>query len=203
MFGVREDANLALTVAMPLFCADIRSEAAYVARKDEILDALAAHFRRTPFALQWRLNNLDTRGRGAAGAYLTVTGTSAEDADSGQVGRGNGVTGLIAPARPASGEAAAGKNAVAHAGKVYSVLSHHLAQRAHARCPSLLEVYVNLMARIGEPVDRPWAAVQVVLPDGMTLSDVELAIHDVIETGIANLPAFRDELSRGAWRPDG
>jgi hypothetical protein len=41
--------------------------------------------------------------------YLTVTGTSAEAGDDGQVGRGNRVNGLITPCRPMSLEAAAGK----------------------------------------------------------------------------------------------
>ncbi|MBI1846523.1 MAG: methionine adenosyltransferase [Candidatus Rokubacteria bacterium] len=200
VFGVREDERLAVTIAMPLFCADTASEAAYFGRKDEILSALAARFRDAPLALEWRLNNLDARGRGADGTYLTVTGTSAEDADSGQVGRGNRVGGLIAHARPTSGEAAAGKNAVAHAGKVYGVLSHYLAGRVHARCPALPEVYVHLMARIGEPVDRPWAAVQVILPREMALADVEPAIREVMEAEIAGLPAFRDGLLRGEHR---
>jgi S-adenosylmethionine synthetase len=197
VFGVREDERLTVTVAMPLFATDTASEAAYFARKEEILAALVERFRQAPLGLEWRLNNLDARGRGSDGAYLTVTGTSAEDADSGQVGRGNRIGGLIAHARPTSGEAAAGKNAVAHAGKVYGALSQHLAGRVHARCPQLLEVYVHLMARIGEPVDRPWAAVQVILPRGATLGDVEPAIRDVIEAELAELPAFRDALSRG------
>jgi S-adenosylmethionine synthetase len=200
VFGVREDEHLAVTVAMPLFCTDTASEARYFARKEEILGALAARFRGAPLALEWRLNNLDARGRGAAGAYLTVTGTSAEDADSGQVGRGNRVGGLIAQARPASGEAAAGKNAVAHAGKVYGVLSHHLARRVHARCPELLEVYVHLMGRIGEPVDLPWAAVQVILPGALRLADVEPAIREVMAAELADLPAFREALLRGEHR---
>jgi S-adenosylmethionine synthetase len=34
--------------------------------------------------------------------YLTVTGTSAEGGDDGQVGRGNRVNGLITPSRPMS-----------------------------------------------------------------------------------------------------
>jgi S-adenosylmethionine synthetase len=42
VFGVRVDDRLTATVAMPLFCTDIPSEAAYFARKDEILAALAA-----------------------------------------------------------------------------------------------------------------------------------------------------------------
>lgn len=197
VFGARQDDRLQLTVAMPLVCAATASEAAYFVRKEEILAALAGEFRGVPFAVDWRLNNLDARGRGAGGTYLTVTGTSAEDADSGQVGRGNRPNGLIAFARPAGGEAAAGKNAVAHAGKIYSVLSHRLAGLIHIRCPELLEVYVHLMARIGEAVDRPWAGVQVILPEGAALEDVEARIRDVVESEVARLPAFREELVRG------
>lgn len=200
VFGVREAERLHLTIAMPLVCSATASEAAYFARKDEILGALAEQFRDVPLALDWRLNNLDARGRGAAGTYLTVTGTSAENGDSGQVGRGNRANGLIAFARPASGEATAGKNAMAHAGKICSVLSERLAALVHARCPDLLEVYVNLMARIGEPVDRPWAGVQVILPEGMALGDVEPAIRDVMERELARVPAFREELLRGDYR---
>jgi S-adenosylmethionine synthetase len=199
VFGVREDEQLTATVAMPLFAADVRSEAGYFARKDEILAALSARFRGAPLAVEWRLNNLDARGCGADGAYLTVTGTSAEDADSGQVGRGNRVGGLIAHARPTSGEAAAGKNAVAHVGKIYGVLSHHLAQRVQARCPDLPELYVHLMARIGDPIDRPWAAVQVILPPGLALTDVEPTIREVMEQGLAGLPAFREALVCGEY----
>ena len=41
--------------------------------------------------------------------YLTVTGTSAEMGDDGQVGRGNRPNGLITPYRPMTLEAAAGR----------------------------------------------------------------------------------------------
>jgi S-adenosylmethionine synthetase len=50
--------------------------------------------------MDWQLNCLDRRGQGLDGMYLTLTGTSAEDADSGQVGRGNRADGLIAFSRP-------------------------------------------------------------------------------------------------------
>jgi S-adenosylmethionine synthetase len=197
VLGVREDERLALTVAMPLSCLHVASEAAYFARKEEILHALAARFRAAPFTIDWRLNCLDRPGLGFAGVYLTLTGTSAEDADSGQVGRGNRVNGLIAFSRPTGGEAAAGKNPVAHAGKVYSVLSHRLARLIHARCPELVEVYVHLAARIGEPVDRPWTGVQVILPRDATLADVEDSVRVVVEAEIARMREFRSELIRG------
>jgi S-adenosylmethionine synthetase len=131
--------------------------------------------------------------------YLSLTGTSAEDADSGQVGRGNRANGLIAFARPTGGEATAGKNALAHAGKVYSVLSHHLARRIHAATAGLAEVYVHLAARIGDPVDQPWIDVQVVLEDGATLDDVEPGIRAAVEAEAAGFAAFRARLGRGEF----
>ena len=197
VMGVRHDHHLALTVAMPLSCLHTRSEAAYFTRKDEILHALTRRFASAPFEVQWRLNCLDRPGRGLDGVYLTLTGTSAEDADSGQVGRGNRANGLIAFSRPTGGEATAGKNPAAHAGKVYSVLSHRLARLIHDRCPTLLEVYVHLVVRIGEPVDHPWTGVQVLLPAGAALGDVEGEIRRVVDTELARLPAFRAELIRG------
>jgi S-adenosylmethionine synthetase len=60
--------------------------------------------------------------------YLTVTGTSAEAGDDGQVGRGNRVNGLITPCRRMSLEATAGKNPVTHVGKIYNVLANDLSQ---------------------------------------------------------------------------
>jgi S-adenosylmethionine synthetase len=197
VMGVREDDHLAVTVAMPLACLLTRSETAYFARKDEIRHALATHFASAPFAIDWRLNCLDRPGQGTEGVYLTLTGTSAEDADSGQVGRGNRANGLIAFSRPTGGEATAGKNPAAHAGKVYSVLSHRLAGLIHARCPALREVYVHLAVRIGEPVDHPWTGVQVRLPAGAALGDVEGDIRQAVEAELARLPAFRAELIRG------
>ncbi len=197
VFALRRDAAVELTVAMPLLCVATGSERAYFDRKAEILATLSERFRSTPFELAWALNHLDRPGRGADGAYLTLTGTSAEDADSGQVGRGNRANGLIAFSRPTGGEAAPGKNPVAHVGKVYSVLSHRLAHRIHARCPELVEVYVHLVARIGEPVDDPWTLVQVVLPPGVALGDVDRSIRDVVTAELQRMPTFRTELILG------
>jgi S-adenosylmethionine synthetase len=197
VFGLREDDHLAVTVAMPLQCRAVASETAYFQRKEEILAALVARFGAAPLQLEFRLNNLDRPGFGVDGIYMTLTGTSAEDADSGEVGRGNGVNGLIAFSRPTGGEAAAGKNPVAHTGKIYSVLSHRLAALIHARHPEILQVYVHLAARIGEPVDRPWTGVQVVLPKDMGLSDIASSTGELIAVELARLNEFRAELARG------
>ena len=55
-----------------------------------------------------------------------------------------------------------------------------------------------IVMRIGEPVDRPWTGVQVVLPAGAALEDVEGEIRRVVEAEVARLPVFRAELIRGA-----
>ncbi len=57
--------------------------------------------------------------------------------------------------------------------------------------------HVHLAARIGEPVDRPWTGVQVILPPGMALPDVEGAIRAVAAAEIGRMREFRSELIRG------
>jgi S-adenosylmethionine synthetase len=199
VFGWREDDRLRLTVAMPLLAGATPSEHAYFQRKDTILAALAERFPSTRLAITWRLNNLDAVGRGSDGVYLTLTGTSAEDADSGQVGRGNRANGLIAFARPSGNEATAGKNALAHAGKIYGVLSHRLARRIQTAVAGLAEVYVHLAAQIGEPIDRPWVGVQVILDKGVALADVEATIRQTVEAETEHLADFRTRLARGEF----
>jgi len=199
VLALRRDADVGVTVAMPFLATATASEAAYFDRKRAVLDDLGAHFATTPFHITWALNCLDAPGRGTEGVYLTLTGTSAEDADSGQVGRGNRANGLIAFARPTGGEAAAGKNPVAHTGKIYSVLSHRLAHLIHTRCPDIAEVYVHLAARIGDPVDQPWSCVQLVLPSGLDVADVEPRVHEVFTEELSRMAEFQSELVRGLY----
>ncbi|MEK6582678.1 MAG: methionine adenosyltransferase, partial [Nitrospirota bacterium] len=126
VMGMRSGNLLELTVAMPLLANCIRSESAYFERKEIILCEMNRFlgryegFKKT----EVHFNTLDEKGRGFGGIYLSLLGTSAEDADSGQVGRGNRVNGLISLNRPLGTEAAAGKNPVSHVGKIYNVLSH-------------------------------------------------------------------------------
>lgn len=86
--------------------------------------------------------------------YLTVTGTSAEGGDDGQVGRGNRVNGLITPYRPMSLEASAGKNPVSHVGKIYN---HFAVDLSKAICTEGFaeEANVFIVSQIGKPVNQP------------------------------------------------
>ncbi|MCS7138830.1 MAG: methionine adenosyltransferase, partial [Crenarchaeota archaeon] len=149
------------------------------------------------------LNSLDVRGRGENGIYLTVTGTSAEAGDSGQVGRGNRVNGVIALLRPAGSEAAAGKNPVSHVGKIYNVLSFKIANDIIEKVDGIEEVYVWLLSQIGTPINKPkLVSVQAVLEEGLSMEVLEKQIENVVEEDLSNdsLRSFINDLIEGKMR---
>ncbi|MGM0934938.1 MAG: methionine adenosyltransferase [Bacteroidota bacterium] len=86
--------------------------------------------------------------------YLTVTGTSAEGGDDGQVGRGNRVNGLITPYRPMSLEASSGKNPVSHIGKIYNHFAFDLS-RVIVENKFAEEANVFIVSQIGKPITQP------------------------------------------------
>ena len=143
---------------MPLLAKAIKSESDYFSRKTQIQKAIKRYVTshtRDFEKITIRYNALDRQKQGTAGMYLTLLGTSAEHGDSGQVGRGNRVNGLISLNWPMSGEAAAGKNPVSHIGKIYNVLAHHLAGQIYSQVPPVQEVTVWLTSKIGQRIDRP------------------------------------------------
>jgi S-adenosylmethionine synthetase len=168
-----------------------------------VTEVLLDHLRRRLERLESvavQLNALDQRGLGFSGMYLSVLGTSAEDADSGQVGRGNQVNGIIALNRPRGSEAAAGKNPVSHVGKIYSVLAHLLAARIYKEVAGLDAVTVWLCSRIGDPVDRPqMSSVQVKLKSGVKLGGLVEPIREVVTLELSRMPGFCRELAQGKY----
>lgn len=202
VMGLRTGDRLDLTVAMPLLSLFIASETAYFSRKKEILRAITRRFGRSRGfrTVSVSLNTLDAPGRGLGGIYLSLLGTSAESADSGQVGRGNRVNGLISVNRPMGTEAAAGKNPVSHVGKIYNVLSHRAAEKIWRTVDGIEEVYVMLLSRIGEPIDRPHAATVRILPcTGADFRDVSRAAATVLERELSTISRFCMQLAAGRY----
>jgi len=141
---------------------------------------------------------LDVEGRGVDGLFLTVLGTCADGADSGQVGRGNKVNGVISLNRPIGAEAAAGKNPVSHVGKIYSALSHQIARSICDEVPEVAETCVWLLSQIGKPIDQPAiAAAQVVMNDGCSLKAVQGRITEIIDGELAEIENFCKQLIYG------
>ena len=200
VMGLRKGSELDLTVAMPLLAGLIKSEGDYFERKEAITGEMERFLagRATFGRVGIHFNTLDVQGRGLGGVYLSLLGTSAEDADSGQVGRGNRVNGLISLNRPLGTEAAAGKNPVSHVGKIYNVLAHRLAQRIYESVEGIREVYVLLLSRIGTPVDQPaMAAVQVLPEEGCSLDEISRPATEICERELARIGDFCMELARG------
>jgi S-adenosylmethionine synthetase len=198
VMGLRMGNELFLTVADPLVDMFIKSEKDYFRKKDELLEEIKNYVSdRVELRTSVFLNTLDREGRGMGGIYLTVTGTSAEDADSGQVGRGNRVNGIIPLNRPVSSEAAAGKNPVSHVGKIYNVLSHRIASEIYLNVPDIREVYIWLLSQIGEPIDQPRIAAAQVIMDRGSLESVEKEINEVIDKELANIQEFCMDLAYG------
>jgi len=203
VMGVRRGGNFDMTVAMPLIDSFIESEEHYFRMKDELMDAMQEHIsgyleeKKVSVNTSLKFNNLDVPGRGMEGIYTTVTGTSAEDADCGQVGRGNRVNGIIPLNRPVSSEAAAGKNPVSHVGKIYNVLSHRIADRIYTNVPDVEEAYVWLLSDIGVPIDQPKVAAAQILMKKGSVESVRDEVIEVIDNELENIREFTMELARG------
>jgi S-adenosylmethionine synthetase len=202
VMGMRTGSNLDITVAMPLVAEFIKSEKEYFKRKSEVLRAIERHVGKYEAfnKVNINMNTLDERGRGLGGVYLSLLGTSAEDADSGQVGRGNRVNGLIALGRPMSTEAAAGKNCLSHVGKIYNVLAHRLAEKIYKNIDGVTEAYVLLLSRIGMPIDQPvMASAQLLLERGRRLDDIKHETARIIEREFRNISRFCERLCEGKY----
>jgi S-adenosylmethionine synthetase len=85
--------------------------------------------------------------------YLTVTGTSAEHGDDGQVGRGNRTNGLITPYRQMTLEAAAGKNPINHVGKMYNIIAQEITKEIYDK--TKIPTSCCLVSEIGKPINEP------------------------------------------------
>ena len=199
VMGLRNGETISFTVAMGLVERFIDSEEAYFRRKEEIREA-GMEFIRSKTGLKPALdiNTLDERGRSVHGVYLTLLGTSAEDGDCGQVGRGNRVNGVIPLNRPGSSEAAAGKNPVSHVGKIYNLLTFRLAEKIYAKLGNVDEVYVWMLSQIGKPVDQPHIiAVQLANEKELDLKAIQPRVNDLIEGEMENLDKFINSLIYG------
>jgi S-adenosylmethionine synthetase len=201
VMAFRRDRRLSLTVAAAFVDRFIPDARTYFERKAIVCHDLQQHLDTrlsTLDAIDVVLNTLDDPARGAGGMYLTVLGTSADGADSGQVGRGNRVNGLISLHRPMSTEAAAGKNPVSHVGKIYNLLAHQIAARLCNSVAGIEEATVWLCSQIGNPLDDPWSiAVELVPKSEKSGADLEPAVYEIIAAELGNLATFVESLMRG------
>jgi S-adenosylmethionine synthetase len=194
--GVRSENNFTFTVAMAFVDRFVRSEEDYFKKKEEIKEEMKK-FLKEKFEIDADiyLNTLDERGKGEEGCYLTVTGTSAESGDSGEVGRGNRVNGVISLNRPTGSEAAPGKNMVSHVGKIYNLLAFDIANKIYERISK--SNYVWLVSQIGRKINEPFIiSIEV---DNLDKKEEEI-VREIVEKRFETLKYFLRELIEGRFR---
>ncbi|MBR9681713.1 MAG: hypothetical protein GOV00_02855 [Candidatus Altiarchaeota archaeon] len=162
----QDNGTLDVTIAMAFIGKYLKDLTNYRKSKAAITELL-----RDKFAMTGKnnlvINTLD-KYENKDQVYLTVTGTSAEQGDDGEVGRGNRVNGLITPARPMSLEAAAGKNPVSHVGKLYNTMAQLIADRIYKETGKPAEVI--LQSKIGHLVTDP--AIVILRTDATGLESI-------------------------------
>jgi S-adenosylmethionine synthetase len=192
--------NLDLTIALAFVDKFIETESEYFKKKATVVDNIndfvqsRVKFDKTNISV----NTLDKRGRGMGGIYLTVLGTSADDGDGGQVGRGNRPNGLIPLNRPTCSEAAAGKNPVSHVGKIYNLLTYEIADHVYKKVPGIKEVYVWLLSQIGRPINQPKVAgIELILEKGVDFKHASKQAEEIAKSDLNNIDDFTKRLTQG------
>jgi S-adenosylmethionine synthetase len=197
VMGVRRGARVELSIGCAFIGRTLRDIGDYVRAKQSAHEiALAAARRATRCDVTVTVNAADDVERGDV--YLTVTGTSAEAGDDGEVGRGNRTSGLITPYRPMTLEAAAGKNPVTHVGKLYNLVASRIAGTIVAELPAVCDASCVLVSRIGHAVTDPRLVdVRVALREGADANALEAPIAAIVRSELGGLDALRDALLEG------
>ncbi len=186
IMGVRNGDHIRITIAMAFVDKYVDSLKDYLEKKEIVENyAYALAQKLTDKEVNIFLNTADEPENESV--YITVTGTSAEAGDDGQVGRGNRVNGLITPYRPMSLEAAAGKNPVSHIGKIYNTAAMDLAERIVAEVEEVDEAYVYLVSQIGKPITEPQVC-DVKLRTNKDIKGIEEKVRKIAQEEIDKLP---------------
>ena len=198
VLGTRHGHGHTFDVAVPVLADRVAGAAAYrgvlAAVRAEVRRAVSSSLGADDGSVEIRVNGADL---GPEGAYLTLTGSSAEAGDDGQVGRGNRIGGLITPCRVGTMEAACGKNPWAHVGKLYQALAWDAAH-AIAADGRLAGASVTLTSRIGTPVDRPQrVTVRAHATPGGPVDEGRIA--GIVRGAIADWAGAAERLAAGAY----
>lgn len=197
VMAIRNGANVKLTIACALIGRFLAGIDSYLDEKTALAAWVRDSAREHGFAnCEVVVNAADEVASGSI--YLTVTGTSAEAGDDGQVGRGNRVNGLITPLRPMSLEAAAGKNPVSHVGKIYNVMATRIADALVSTVPEVAEAHCLIVSRIGAPISAPALIdLRLVTRDGAPLDQVRKQIEGLVADQFDRVTVLVRELVAG------
>lgn len=193
VMGVRRGDKINLTIACAVVSQYVKDESSYRETKQVIHDiAQKIADKYSTLDVTIKVNTADNFAKKLY--YLTVTGTSAENGDDGQVGRGNRANGLITPFRPMTLEATAGKNPISHTGKIYNICAHTIVSQILKESPELGQVNCYIVSEIGKPINEP-QAINVQLNTGKT-PKLQREVQAIVEEKIKELPTLWKQIVR-------
>lgn len=194
VMGVRRDDSIKLTVACAMVDRYIDNAEGYLILKQQLADLLQVHVTGlTTRPVDVSLNTADVPEQNSF--YLTVTGTSAEAGDDGEVGRGNRSNGLITPYRPMNMEAVAGKNPVTHVGKLYNLTAQRISADLVNELPEVTAAQCFLVSRIGQPIREPWLMeLRIQLAEPGNVESLRDSIEQVARARLALIDNLQTEL---------
>ncbi|MEJ5338418.1 MAG: methionine adenosyltransferase [Aquificaceae bacterium] len=186
VMGVRIRNKFRLTIALAFVGKYIKDIEDYFQKKEEVHRKVKKRVEEAVGKeVEVFINTADSRENSSV--YITVTGTSAEQGDDGQVGRGNRVNGLITPYRPMSLEAAAGKNPISHIGKIYNRVANLIAQRVVKEIEEVEESYCYIVSQIGKPINEP-QVLDVSVRSKKDLSMLEPLVKKIAQEELERMP---------------
>jgi S-adenosylmethionine synthetase len=197
VMGVRLDDRIELTIGCALVSRFVRDLDDYIQQKGMVKTlALEVARRATPMLAEATVNGADDLDKG--NIFLTVTGTSAEAGDDGEVGRGNRACGLITPYRPMTMEAVVGKNPVTHVGKLYNLMAGRLAATLANEIEDAANVECVLVNQIGRPVSDPHL-VDIRLSFANRIQDRQYReqVSGIVQSELAKMDELRHSLLAG------
>ncbi|MFX0180645.1 MAG: methionine adenosyltransferase, partial [Candidatus Hodarchaeota archaeon] len=175
--------KVGITVAAAMVSKYVNDIDEYVSYTNQVKEAVLNLASRTipEREVSCQINVADILEKGLI--YLTITGTSAEAGDDGEVGRGNRSNGLITPCRPMSLEAVCGKNPINHVGKIYNIAATNIAREIYNRGEGdIVECHVKLLSQIGRPITDPWINSITLIPaSNANFSSMEKIASEVVE----------------------
>jgi len=186
VLALRRDRSLDITVACAMVSSLVPDVGHYVNTVEELRREIEDVASGEGLDTNVQVNTGDDYARGTV--YLTVTGTSAEQGDDGNTGRGNRVNGLISPMRHFSMEATAGKNPVSHTGKIFNAVALLTANRVVQEVHGVRECYVRILSRIGRPIDQPEiASAGLILHRGERLTQVRADVESIMDESLGRV----------------
>ncbi len=168
----RVDSEIVLNVAAAFVAKHVFSATDYIEKREKLKEEVMAFTKLPEENIFVNTADIDEK----QSFYLTVTGTSLEQGDDGAVGRGNRVTGVIAPYRPQTLEAIAGKNPNKHVGNFYNIWATLIARRIYEELG--VKNTVALVSTIGKPITE--CDVFITTAEDVAKGDIDGIVDSVV-----------------------